>query len=536
MKTLKIYRIVILAISFLVGTTSCDNFLEEENRESLTDATFLGDQGAFEALVANIYNKMRTATTYYDVDELGTDIVTRGSAIVGTDELNDYVNMSTSNYAFLSSWQDHYNLIAAANVVMSRADDIADLTAAAKITGIGQAKFFRAYGYFHLVEHFGGVPLVLEEITTAQTNFTRNTEEEVYTQIIADLDEALDGVDETPAQYGRVSKDAVRHLKALVLLTRGYKSFAGSTDFADAAALAETVLANHPLEADFGTLTDINNQRNDEVIFALLYGSNTVSQGKGNNRHQKYKFIYYTYPGMKPASSLYQKGLGPALTPFYYSLFEDGDERADATFRRVIYAEQNSADATILAGDTAIYFPTVAWDQAAIDAVPYAVINPGTYFTNDGVTDVHYPMFKKFDNPGVAYTNEGIDPLGTRDAVIFRSGDTKLIAAEAYLANGNTASAATHLTELRTRAGIPSSTVNASDVDLDLILDERARELAGEVSRWMDLKRTSKLIERVLAHNPHAALNNAIKPKHLYRPIPQNEIDQTHGSLTQNDY
>jgi hypothetical protein len=536
MKTLKIYRIVILAVGFLAGTTSCDNFLEEENRESLTDATFLSDAGAFDAMVANIYNKMRTATTYYDMDELGTDIVTRGFAVTGVDELNDYVNMSPSNGAFLFTWQDHYNLIAAANVVISRADDITDLSDAQKAVGLGQAKFFRAYGYFHLVEHFGGVPLIVEEIRSANTGFTRNSEEEVYTQIIADLDDALAGVDETPAQYGRISKDAVRHLKAMVLLTRGYKSFAGTNDFEDAAALAETVLDNHPLESDFATLTDITNQRNEEVILAVLYGSNSVSQGKGNNRHQKYKFNYYSYPGMKAASSLYQKGLGPALTPFYFDLFEAGDERASATFRRVIFAEQNSGDMTILAGDTAIYFPEVAWTPTKISSVPYRVINPGTYFTNDGLTAVHYPMFKKFDNPGVPYVNELIDPLGTRDAVIFRSGETKLIAAEAYLGAGNSASAATHLTELRTRAGIPSPDVDPTDVDLDLILDERAKELAGEVSRWLDLKRTGKLIERVLAHNPHAALNNALKAKHLLRPIPQNEIDQTNGSITQNDY
>ena len=70
---------------------------------------------------------------------------------------------------------------------------------------------------------------------------------------------------------------------------------------------------------------------------------------------------------------------------------------------------------------------------------------------------------------------------------------------------------------------------------LDFILDERARELAGEVSRWLDLKRTGKLIERVLAHNPHAALNNAIEPRHLVRPIPQAEVDLSNGSIRQND-
>jgi hypothetical protein len=71
-------------------------------------------------------------------------------------------------------------------------------------------------------------------------------------------------------------------------------------------------------------------------------------------------------------------------------------------------------------------------------------------------------------------------------------------------------------------------------VNLDVILDESAKELAGEVSRWMDLKRTGRLIERVLAYNPHAALNRALLPKHLVRPVPQSEVNVSSGAIAQN--
>ena len=70
---------------------------------------------------------------------------------------------------------------------------------------------------------------------------------------------------------------------------------------------------------------------------------------------------------------------------------------------------------------------------------------------------------------------------------------------------------------------------------MNLILDEGARELTGEVSRGEDLKRTNTLIERVLAYNPHAQLNKAIDKHNLLRPIPQKEIDLTGGKITQND-
>ena len=89
---------------------------------------------------------------------------------------------------------------------------------------------------------------------------------------------------------------------------------------------------------------------------------------------------------------------------------------------------------------------------------------------------------------------------------------------------------------MRSRAGI-TTPLTAGDVDLALILDERARELIGEINRWMDLKRTGTLLSRVLEYNPHAALNSAIAEKHHLRPIPQAEIDASGKTISQNpDY
>jgi hypothetical protein len=77
--------------------------------------------------------------------------------------------------------------------------------------------------------------------------------------------------------------------------------------------------------------------------------------------------------------------------------------------------------------------------------------------------------------------------------------------------------------------------ITADQLNQDFILDERARELLGEQTRWFDLKRTGTLVERVRKYNPDAAPN--IQEFHTLRPIPQDQIDRTQpaGSFAQNE-
>ena len=96
---------------------------------------------------------------------------------------------------------------------------------------------------------------------------------------------------------------------------------------------------------------------------------------------------------------------------------------------------------------------------------------------------------------------------------------------------GQSANSIQKLNELRTARAIAgqSNILSAGEEaqvaakDIDLILDERARELCGEQQRWFDLKRTGKLLERVQQYNGSA--KNNVKDFHVLRPIPQPQLD-----------
>jgi hypothetical protein len=118
----------------------------------------------------------------------------------------------------------------------------------------------------------------------------------------------------------------------------------------------------------------------------------------------------------------------------------------------------------------------------------------------------------------------------------MRLGEAYLLRAEARLLQDNTSGAAEDLNVIRRRAAWDGQEeameITAGDVDIDFILDERARELDGEGQRWWDLVRTNKLVERVRAHNLLGAPN--IEDHHVRRPIPQDQIDRTVGGYEQN--
>lgn len=154
---------------------------------------------------------------------------------------------------------------------------------------------------------------------------------------------------------------------------------------------------------------------------------------------------------------------------------------------------------------------------------------------------------KKFDDAAADFTNKSND---YRDIVVLHVSDMYLIAAEAYLMAGQTAQALEKINAVRGRAGLPAlasfsayqpeySTTGSFNIkEIDLILDERARELYAEGHRWMDLRRTKQLVRYNVQFSEYISDESAMKGSdgniRWYRPIPTNEISANTG-ITNDD-
>lgn len=239
-----------------------------------------------------------------------------------------------------------------------------------------------------------------------------------------------------------------------------------------------------------------------------------------DQRYQaSFRDVYYVAPQFTTA---FTGGIAP---PTGYALMRDTAlylTRKTATAAQVARA----ANRYVLFSRTTVSNPVV-WPlyQDAAGTLPTIATTTAGNDNNKG--NRMYIALKKFDDLNGAIIRD----LGDRDAFVFRLSEMYLIAAEGYMMAGQTAQALTKLNALRNARAIsgkvnvlsPAEEAQVSSRNINIILDERARELCGEQQRWFDLNRTGKLLERVQLYNGTAKSN--IQAFHVLRPIPQPQMD-----------
>jgi hypothetical protein len=137
----------------------------------------------------------------------------------------------------------------------------------------------------------------------------------------------------------------------------------------------------------------------------------------------------------------------------------------------------------------------------------------------------YYPWIRKID--GIAYNNDVTLGQTANDIIKMRLAETYLLRAEAYFRKGQPENAKNDINIVRSRAN--AAPVNTGDVSIDLILDERARELVIEEPRRRTLVRMGVLYDRVRKYNPSSA--STIQPFNRFWPIPQSAINANTGAV-----
>jgi hypothetical protein len=538
-----------IASAIMLGTASCSDLLKENVISSISN-DYIATTPGFVAATNAAYTPLRSfyATERgVSMSEFGTDIYSAG-ADGSYKGFHFYDSQLTSSVDILAQlWDETYKGINTINAVIDRAPNVTGLSEAVKTQRVGEMKYLRAHYYFILVQQFGPLDLRLKETTGPTKAATRAPEQAVYKQIEADLLAAIPVLENKKASsdYGRATKAAAENLLAKVYLTRASSKFAEATDYANAASLCNNVINNYgfKLLPDFASIFDQSNQINDEVIFAVQYTSDPLTNGfvdnQGNKLHLYFGMQYDTQSGMKRDVNNGRpfKRLKP--TPYLLNtVFADrvNDTRYKKTFKDTWYSNNpgtyNTAfdvtkkTVTFKAGDTCIYIPGYEMSVAERAKKNYQVLVPSTY------NYALFPTLQKFFDPlrpDMTYEN------GSRDYFVHRLGDTYLMLAEAQVKLGKQAEAVAAINMVRVRAAAAgkADAMKVTAVDMDLIMEERARELAGEQTRWMDLKRWNNLISRVKTYNVDAAVG--VADKHLVRPIPQKQVDLSeNGGFPQN--
>lgn len=446
----------LLYILVLLGMSACsEDFLEIYPETTLNEGNFYQTQEEFILLANGCYVPMRDyeKNLHWVLAELISDNtsfqynIRTGEAVRG---VIDQFIITSDNRGYAQFWDGSYNGITRCNKLLAEIDreGVSWTDQAYKDRSKAEALFLRGLYYFNLVRQFGGVPLVIAPITAQEAvNIDRSTEEQVYQQIINDLESAVTHFSNATSveEEGRANKYAAQALLGKVQLTLKNYSAAESS-------LKAVIDANqYSLLPNYADLYDPSNPDFTETLFAIQYSE--------NNRELSNRFIFMFAPWSsegeitnRPNISMVSAGWN-IPTRDLIEAFEEGDQRKEVS------------------------------------------INTWTGPDWDGeIRELSY--IGKFKPPVSAPDDRCGDNMP-----VLRYSDVLLMYAEALNGQGRTGEAIPYVEMVRNRAGLTDPLQGYNQESLqDLILKERQVEFCFENQRWYDLKRTGKALDVMAAH------------------------------------
>lgn len=524
---------ILMAACFLatliLGQSCSKSFLNEELSSSYSPSNTFTDSLGLEAGIAGLQYEVRALYTTMNPQGLlctmqeGTDVA-RAGLIDGEEEaFYDYPTLSAENTAVAFYWKQPYVIINNANqIISSLSAGVSNLSEEGKNSYLAEARFYRAYAYEELSVLYGDVPLISAPLDQPKTDFTRTPVKDIINFMISDLTFSvahLPDVDHVKAE-GRINVAAAQQLLAEVYL-RANKPDSAQMELEDIINSGKFQLVTKrygvkssepgdPFSDMFIKGNELRSEGNTEGIWIQEQDFNVPGGTSSSDQHHRVWIPYYSnVPGMLVCDSLGGRGIGRIRLSNWvlYGLYGKGDMRnSPYNIRRTFYYNDprspNFGKQVVLSGTDTIY-----------KICPYTT------------------KWNWYD-PAAG----GVQAASFKDLITMRLGETYLLLAEAQFDQGNTEGAAASINVLRQRAfpDYPAEgKVSASDISMDFILDERARELIAEENRRMTLVRTGTLLSRATKYNADNIIG--IQPFNKLLPIPQTEIDLNNsGTLTQN--
>jgi len=527
MKNIKLICLVTIG---LCGTVSCVNDLNRQPFYDITSTTVYSNFANYKEVLAKLYAGYAVSgqqgpsgnpdiagidegfsqyvREYYNAQELPTD-----EAVIAWNDgtLPEYhlMTWSSSNEFVRAMYDRIYYQVSLCNEFLRETTD-------AKLAGYGitgdnltlaknyraEARFLRALSYWHALDLYGNVPFVTENDAVGSTPPKQILRKDLFTYIESELKalETGDLVDARKNEYGRADKAC-----AWMLLSKLYLNaevYTGTARYTDAVTYCSKIIgAGFTLDPKYANLFLADNNKSPEIIFPI------ESNGLKTQTWGSMTYLIHAPVGgsMNPAAFGINGGWGGLrVTKQFVNLFSDTTGKTDQ--RAMFYTNGQNLE-----------------------------INNIFTFT-DG-----YPItkYKNITSTGAV----GSDPTGNfpdTDFPMFRLADVYLMYAEAVLrggTGGSTTTALQYVNQIRQRAygGGTSGNIGTSDLTLDFILAERARELSWECHRRTDLIRFGKFTgsSYLWAWKGNVQAGQAVADFRNLMPIPSSDLT-ANPNLVQN--